>query len=148
MSSIAQSNFLGSHFGSRTGKQSCRTVHYFGTGHIVAHVKNPDYYNRATGKKYYVTKRNDEKVTRLPQIPWLETEINGIRNGQMIHPTTNPNTLGKAYSNGCIGTREGDAWIIYYHAPIGTKVQIRYNLRIRDEKGNEIVLKDIYGYYQ
>ncbi|BFP41708.1 hypothetical protein FGF1_25530 [Flavobacteriaceae bacterium GF1] len=123
-----------------------RTVH--GTGHIVAHVKNPDYYNPATGKKYHVTKRDDEKVTRLPQIPWLETEINGIRNGQMIHPTTNPNTLGKAYSNGCIGTREGDAWIIYYHAPIGTKVHIRYDLIIWDEKGNEITLKDIYGYYQ
>ena len=53
-----------------------------------------------------------KKVTKLPQIPFIETEINGIRNGQLIHPTTNPETLNKAYSNGCIGTKEADAWVI------------------------------------
>lgn len=116
-----------------------------GNGTIVRHIKNPDYYNPVNSQRYYVTRRDDNKVTKLPQIPFIETEINGLRNGQLIHPTTNPITLGKAYSNGCIGTKESDAWVIYYYAPIGTKIIIRYNLNIEDENGNEITLKDIYG---
>jgi L,D-transpeptidase ErfK/SrfK len=115
-----------------------------GTGKIVAFVKNPDYYNPTTGKQYFVTKRDDNNITKLPQIPFIETEINGIRYGQLIHPTTNPNTLNKAYSNGCIGTNEADAWIIYYHAPLNTKIRIRYDLVVKNETGDEIVFKDIY----
>jgi L,D-transpeptidase ErfK/SrfK len=80
----------------------------------------------------------------MPQIPWIETEIDGVRNGQMIHPTTNPETLERAYSNGCIGTREGDAWIIYYYASLGTPIKIRYELSVKDQKGEMVVLKDIY----
>ena len=110
------------------------------------HVCNPDYYNPSDGHQYYVTRRDDERITSLPQIPFIETEINGIRNGQLIHPTTNPKTLGKAYSNGCIGTKEADAWVIYYYAPIGTKINIRYDLKAKDSIGENITLKDIYGY--
>jgi L,D-transpeptidase ErfK/SrfK len=117
-----------------------------GKGKIVSHVKAPDYYNPVDGHRYYTTRRDDQKVTLLPQIPFIETEINGIRNGQLIHPTTNPITLGKAYSNGCIGTREDDAWVVYYYAPIGTKINIRYDLQVLNEKGEKLVLKDIYGY--
>jgi L,D-transpeptidase ErfK/SrfK len=117
-----------------------------GNGKIVRHIRNPDYYNPVNSKRYYVTRRDDNKVTKLPQIPFIETEINGLRNGQLIHPTTNPNTLGKAYSNGCIGTKESDAWVIYYYAPIDAKIVIRYILNTEDEKGNEIILKDIYGF--
>ena len=113
-----------------------------GTGSIVSHVRNPDYYNPVSGKQYYLTKRDDKKTTKMPQIPFLETEISGVRNGQMIHPTTNPETLGKPYSNGCIGVSEADAWIIYYYAPIGTKITIRYDLNT--ENGKQI-LNDIYG---
>jgi len=116
-----------------------------GEGKIVAFVKNPDYYNPATGNQYFVTKRDDNKTTKLPQIPFIETEINGIRHGQLIHPTTNPITLNKAYSNGCIGTNEADAWIIYYYAPINTKIRIRYDLNVINEEGEKVVLKDIYG---
>jgi len=115
-----------------------------GKGKIVAHVKDPDYYNPVNGHQYYVTRRDDLKVTKLPQIPWIETEINGIRYGQLIHPTTNPKTLKKAYSNGCIGTSESDAWIIYYNAPIGTNINIRYDLNVVNHNGENIVLKDIY----
>jgi L,D-transpeptidase ErfK/SrfK len=118
-----------------------------GNGHIVYHVRNPDYYNPANGRQYFVTKRDDDKVTKLPQIPFIETEVNGIRNGQLIHPTTNPVTLNKAYSNGCIGTNEADAWRIYYYAPIDTKLIIRYDLVATNEKGENVILKDIYGYY-
>src|SRR5680860_129080 len=110
-----------------------------GEGHIVKHVRNPDFYNPVDGKQFYLTKRDDGKTTLMPQIPWIETEINSLRYGQMIHPTTNPKTLKKAYSNGCIGTKESDAWVIYYHAPIGTPVTIRYDLKTRDSLGKEIV---------
>ncbi|NJB70410.1 L,D-transpeptidase ErfK/SrfK [Saonia flava] len=117
-----------------------------GYGQIIEHHKNPDFYNPVDGKQFFFTKRDDEKTTYMPQIPWIETEINGVRNGQMIHPTTNPETLEKAYSNGCIGTKEGDAWIIYYYSPLGTPIQIRYDLKIKDINGEELELKDIYGY--
>ncbi|WP_142786320.1 L,D-transpeptidase [Changchengzhania lutea] len=117
-----------------------------GSGVIANHVLNPSYYNPVNGHRYFVTKRDDEKVTKLPQIPFIETEINSIRNGQLIHPTTNPITLGKAYSNGCIGTKEADAWVIYYYAPIGTKINIRYDLNVTDEEGKKVTLKDIYGF--
>ena len=116
-----------------------------GEGTIVNHVRNPRYVNPANNHEYFVTKRDDQEVTKLPQIPFIETELNGVRHGQLIHPTTNPITLGKAYSNGCIGTNEADAWIIYYYAPIGTSIQIRYNLNIQNEKGDSITLKDIYN---
>ena len=117
-----------------------------GKGYIISHVKNPDFYNPVDGKRFYSTTRDDGRLTMMPQIPWIETEINGIRNGQMIHPTTNPQTLGKAYSNGCIGVREGDAWIIYYHAPIGTRIRIRYDLNPVEKGIDTLQLKDIYGY--
>ncbi len=118
-----------------------------GKGKIVKYERFPDFYNPVNGRRYYVTKRDDNKVTKLPQIPFIETEINGLRYGQLIHPTTNPNTLGKAYSNGCIGSKEGHAWVIYYYAPINTKINIRYNLKIKDSvNGHNISLKDIYGY--
>lgn len=116
-----------------------------GKGHIVNHVRDPDFYNPVTCKQFYVTKRDDGKTTLMPQIPWIETEINAIRNGQMIHPTTNPKTLEKAYSNGCIGVKESDAWIIYYDAPVGTSLQIRYDLTVKDDDGKEHVLEDIYN---
>ena len=119
-----------------------------GKGYVVGHVKDPDYYNPVNNHQYFVTKRDDEVVTKLPQIPFIETEINGVRNGQLIHPTTNPMTLGKAYSNGCIGTSEADAWVIYYNAPVGTKVTIRYDLNIIDEDGKNIILSDIYGLHK
>lgn len=117
-----------------------------GEGYIVDYVRDARYANPVNNQEYFVTNRDDKKVTKLPRIPFIETEINGLRYGQLIHPTTNPESLGKAYSNGCIGTREGDAWIIYYHASINTAVKIRYDLNVVNHEGDTIVLKDIYGY--
>lgn len=117
-----------------------------GKGKIVNYVRDPDYYNPVDGRQYYLTVRDDKRITKLPQIPWIETEINGIRYGQLIHPTTNPKTLSKAYSNGCIGTKEADAWVVYYYASIGTSINISYNLIITNNKGEKVELKDIYGF--
>ncbi len=80
----------------------------------------------------------------MPLIPTLEPEINGACYGQLIHPTTNPNTLGKAYSHGCIGTREGDAWRIFFHTRIGTPIEIRYDLTGIDSNGDTLVFPDVY----
>ncbi len=115
-----------------------------GEGEIVRVERNPIFVNPVTGERYTSTKRDDERYTMMPQIPWLEPAIEGKRFGSLIHPTTNPKTLDKAYSNGCVGTGEGDAWIIYYHAPVGTKVNFRYELDVKDENGNPVKLKDIY----
>jgi L,D-transpeptidase ErfK/SrfK len=117
-----------------------------GRGIIVGHNRFPDFYNPVDGKRFYETKRDDGRTTLMPQIPWIDTSVNGVRHGQLIHPTTNPETLGKAYSNGCIGLGEADSWIVYYHAPIGTAIRIRYDLKIQDEQGKELILPDIYGY--
>ncbi len=115
-----------------------------GEGTIIRIDKNPVYINPVNNLPYKETKRDDLKTTKLPRIPWLEPEVNGIKYGQLIHPTTNPETLGKAYSNGCIGTTERDMWRLYYHAPVGTKVVIRYDLKVVNEEGDTLVFPDIY----
>lgn len=115
-----------------------------GTGEIIRINRYPIWSNPVTGKSYKDTQRDDGLRTKLPQIPWLEPAINGIRYGQMIHPTTNPETLGKAYSNGCIGTSEADAWRLYFYAPLGTKVVIRYDRRQILPSGDTLWLRDVY----
>jgi L,D-transpeptidase ErfK/SrfK len=117
-----------------------------GEGTIYRISREPAFYSLKTGKRYYTTLRDDGRRTRMPMIPWLDPELDGKRPGTMLHPTTNPVTLGKAYSHGCVGTREHDAWIIYYHAPVGTAVKYRYCIEVIDEEGKKVTLKDIYGY--
>ena len=115
-----------------------------GEGTIYRYSKDPTFINPSNNHYYQVTRRDDGVVTAMPRIPWIEPEINGTRYGQLIHPTTNIETLGKAYSNGCIGTSEADAWRIYYYAPLGTRIVIRYDLEVVNEQGDTIKLKDIY----
>lgn len=117
---------------------------HIGTGTIVRINRNPRFVNPKDNKEYKSTLRDDGLRTSLPRVPWIEPELNGHRYGQLIHPTTNPVTLGKAYSNGCIGMGEGDMWRVYYHAPLGTKVIFRYQLTITDEAGDTIQLPHIY----
>ena len=47
-----------------------------GSGYIINQVRNPDYYNPVNGHQYFVTIRDDNKITAMPQIPFIETEIN------------------------------------------------------------------------
>lgn len=118
-----------------------------GEGEIMRIAYNPSFINPADNKVYYATKRDDGHYTQLPLIPWLEPLIDGRRQGSLIHPTTNEATLGKAYSNACVGLPEGVSWIVYYYAPLGTKVRFRYQLDVVDEAGDSIKLKDIYHVY-
>ncbi|MBK8371974.1 MAG: L,D-transpeptidase [Saprospiraceae bacterium] len=117
-----------------------------GEGKIVRINKEPQFINPVDNKKYTGTKRDDGIVTQLPNIPWLETELDGVKYGQMIHPTTNKSTIGKAASNGCIGLRESDMWALYFYAPVNTPVRIRYDLKGIDSLGNTIYFKDIYSW--
>ena len=115
-----------------------------GDGHIVRIERNPLYINPVDGHRYKATRRDDGRYTQLPRIPFLEPEINGIRSGALIHPTTNRSTLGKAVSNGCVGLSEADAWMVYYHAPLGARVSFRYELVVTDSSGHQRTLDDIY----
>lgn len=115
-----------------------------GRGEIIRVNRDPIFLDPVTGKRFKYTKRDDQQTTLMPQIPWLEPSINGVRYGQMIHPTTNPRTLGKPASNGCIGTSEADAWRVYFFAPLGTKVQIRYDLVEVATNGDTLRFEDIY----
>jgi L,D-transpeptidase ErfK/SrfK len=115
-----------------------------GDGHIVRIERNPLYINPVDGHRYKTTRRDDGSYTQLPRIPFLEPEINGIRSGALMHPTTNRSTLGKAVSNGCVGLSEADAWMVYYHAPRGTRVRFRYDLEVTDSTGRHRTLDDIY----
>lgn len=116
-----------------------------GNGKIINTYLKASYLDPVTGETHDKTKRDDGDSTFMALMPWLEPQINGESFGQLIHPTTNENTLGKAYSNGCIGVGEGDMWRVYYYAPIGTRVRIRYNLNVKDAEGKPVKLKDIYG---
>lgn len=116
-----------------------------GEGTIIRIERNPIFINPVTGKTYYASKRDDDRYTRLPLIPWIEPELNGLRQGAMIHPTTNQQTLNKAYSNGCVGLNEADMWRVYYEAPLGTRVIFRYEPHLVLHNGEILSLKDIYN---
>lgn len=115
-----------------------------GIGEIIRVNKKPVFMNPQNNHKYTKTYRDDGKLTGLPAIPWLEPSINGRSVGQLIHPTTNLATLEKTSSNGCIGLRESDAWIVYYYAPLGTKVVFKYELQGKNDKGETVEFENIY----
>jgi hypothetical protein len=117
-----------------------------GEGQIYRISREPIFIKLNSGKRYTTTTRDDGKVTKMPMIPWLDPELDGRKPGAMIHPTTNVETLDQSYSHGCVGLAEYAAWIVYYHAPIGTAVKYRYCLNVKDENGTDVQLKDVYGY--
>jgi L,D-transpeptidase ErfK/SrfK len=116
-----------------------------GKGTIMRVNRYPIFIDPVNGERFKFTKRDDRRTTLMPQIPWIEPIIDGERYGQLIHPTTNPRSLGKAASNGCIGTSEADAWRIYFYAPVGTKVNIRYDLTAINSIGDTLHYRDIYA---
>lgn len=112
-----------------------------GSGKIYSTEKNPTWINPVDGHKYTETTRDDTVRTKMPITPSMMINLNKIISGQLIHSTTNPKTLGKAYSNGCMGTNEFDIWHIYYLAPINTPINIKYELHPYEG----IELEDIYS---
>jgi L,D-transpeptidase ErfK/SrfK len=115
-----------------------------GEGEIITVRRKPKYIDLDTGEEYVETNRDDGRRTKMPIIPSLQPSLKGKFIGTLIHATTNPKSLGKAYSHGCVGTSEPDIWSIYYYCPPGTKVKFRYDLEVKDEHGNTKRLKDIY----
>jgi L,D-transpeptidase ErfK/SrfK len=115
-----------------------------GKGKIHSTEKNPTWINPVDGHKYTETTRDDKQKTVMPITPSITMNINNVVTGQLIHATTNPSTLGKAYSNGCIGTNEYDIWYIYYYSPPGVFVEIKYDLNPlnTDETLDDLI--DIY----
>lgn len=115
-----------------------------GVGHIVRINRYPSFIDPCSNLEFSSTRRDNGVVTAMPLIPWLEPEINGRRPGHLIHPTTNPSTLGKASSNGCVGISEAAAWRLYFYSPIGTPVNYRYDRQVVRANGDTILLPDIY----
>lgn len=113
-----------------------------GKGIVYYTERNPTWINPANGEKYFETKRDDGVVTKMSITPSITFLLNGYVSGQLIHATTNPETLGRAYSNGCIGTAENEIWTIYYYCPPGTKVEIIYDRKYARTDGEEF--PDIY----
>ncbi len=111
-----------------------------GKGFIYATERNPTWINPVDGTQYKETKRDDGTVTKMPMTPSITIFLNGYVSGQLIHATTNPETLGKPASNGCIGTSEEDIWRLYFLCPPGTKIEIIYDRKYTDESE----LPDIY----
>lgn len=141
-------------FPVRVGKKGQRYLPYLnreiqmetviGEGQVIEKLRDPIFINFKTGKQYKYTQRDDGFTTRMPIVPALIPEINGLPSNQVIHATTNPITLGKPYSHGCIGIGEPAAWIAYYHCLRGTPVSFRYDLWILDDDGDSIKLEDVY----
>ena len=82
-----------------------------GKGKIIRINRKPDFINPSNNKRYYTTKRDDGKITKLPGIPWIEPELDGNRFGQLIHPTTNPE--GEAPALGCNNTSPGAHLVLF-----------------------------------
>jgi hypothetical protein len=115
-----------------------------GKGEVVRIERDPWYQNPVTGKRYITSRRDDGRQTKMAKVPFIEPTIDGRRQGSLLHPTTNSVTLGKAYSNGCVGMTEANMWLVYYHAPLGTRVNFRYDLKVAGPTGDSIQLPDIY----
>lgn len=115
-----------------------------GLGTVVKVRRHPKSVNLHTGETYLVTRRDDGRVTTMPDIPSLEPKLDGKRWGKMIHATTNQATLGKAFSHGCIGLTEACMWTLYFLAPEGTALEFRYDLSGGRSPQDSIQLPDIY----
>ena len=115
-----------------------------GKGKIIRVRRHPISKNLHTGEPYVQTRRDDGRITRMPDIPSLEPILDGNRWGKMIHATTNQATIGKAYSHGCVGVTEACMWTLYFLAPEGTAVEFRYDLQPGLLRGENVMLTDIY----
>lgn len=132
-----------------------RTMTKTGSGSITRKF-SPSYFRYSSGEKkgeiiQYSNIRNKYKgkIVKRIKIPYnrikgLELEIDGEITGQIIHSTTNPETLGHACSSGCVGMGIEDMLELYECVDSGTKVLVEYNpVEYREE--TFYFYEDIYG---
>lgn len=138
----------------RVGKLAAKTI--TGAGSVTKKFKI-SYFRYSSGEQKgeiirYSNIRSsfNGKIVKRIKIPYdkirgLELEINGVVTGQIIHATTNSETLGHACSSGCIGLSIEDMLDLYDRVKTGTKVLIEYNpVEYRD--GIFDFYPDIYNY--
>lgn len=68
------------------------------------------------------------KTIRIPyeNVCGLEINVGGTVSGQIIHSTTNPETLEYPHSHGCVGMSMEDMLDLYKRVPRGTRIDIIY----------------------
>ncbi|MCK5684876.1 L,D-transpeptidase [bacterium] len=142
-----------SKYNIRIGKQSKPTD--IGNGVIVKKISNPVFrYTIGENTGEIITKSRiydtpNGKLLKVIPMPYermrsLEPMINGKRNGQMIHSTTNSETIGFAWSSGCIGLTIKDMLELYPKIILYTKIAIKYE--VIKYTGKAIILyQDIYN---
>jgi len=65
--------------------------------------------------------------------------------GYGIHATNEPGSIGKARSHGCIRMSREDAEDLFDRVPVGTPVEIVYDLAGYDDAGEAVTYADLYG---
>ena len=65
--------------------------------------------------------------------------------GYGIHATNEPGSIGKARSHGCIRMSREDAEDLFDRVPLGTPVEIVYDLAGYDAAGEPVTYADLYG---
>ena len=138
----------------RVGKLATKTI--TGVGSVTKKFKT-SYFRYSSGEQKgeiirYSNIRSsfNGKIVKRIKIPYdkikgVELEINGVVTGQIIHATTNPETLGHACSSGCIGLSIEDMLDLYGRVKSGTKVLIEYN-PVEYHDGFFYFHPDIYNY--
>lgn len=144
-----------------TGEYRCRigkktTPTRTGSGIISARF-NPTYFRYDKGEKageiieYSRIRRYlGGPVMKTIKIPYhqkirgLELRINGTVSGQIIHSTTNPETVAHVYSSGCLGLYEDDMLALFNMTDKQTPVTILYDL-IEFDGQNFHFYRDVYN---
>ncbi len=141
-----------SKYNIRIGKPSKPTD--LGNGIIVQKIVNPVFrYTIGEQAGEIITKSRiydtpNGKLLKIIPMPYekmrsLEPMINGKRNGQMIHSTTNSETIGFAWSSGCVGLNIDDMLELYPKVNLYTKISVKYEV-IKYTPKTIILYQDIY----
>jgi hypothetical protein len=64
--------------------------------------------------------------------------------GYGIHATNDPGSIGKVRSHGCIRMNPADAEELFDLVPLGTPVEIVYDLAGYDDAGQPVRYEDVY----
>lgn len=137
----------------RIGKKSHPTE--IGKGYIINKIRKPVFrYTIGDNAGEVITQSRiydqpNGKLIKVIPMPYedmrsLEPYINGKRNGQMIHSTTNSETIGYPWSSGCIGLKIDDMLKLYEKVPLHTELEIRYDV-LRYNENTLLLYADVYN---